>query len=867
MIGTEFIKGQGLGNQLFCYVTARSIAEENGYEFGTAGQEVFANNIHNDKGMYFMDVDLGHAITQEEKKSFQVCQEKEERLFIGNSRHDMEHGCYVSGRDDAVCRVADNTLLYGNLQDESYFIHCKEKMKQWLCVKPEYDSYEYSRENLCIINMRGGEYTGSPELFLDRSYWLNGIKEMKRRRPDMEFMIITDDVEAAGKILPGIPAHHFDIGKDYVTLKNACYLLLSNSSFACLPAHTSETLKFAIAPKYWARHNVSDGYWASEQNIYSLFYYMDRRGRLFSAKECRQELEQYKKTSRKYRKKNRKPGRAETLFQQLRSRQVYLWFYLKKLQRAAVRRGGKLLQSGMTALSERIDRIPVRRMNAYAAFLLFLSLLPLLLLGKYNVMCMDDYDFGRRVHETYLATGSLWQSVQTAAIQAAERYIAWQGTYASCFLMGLAPMNFRYGSAFLVPIMMIGMFVLATYLFGRQILVRWLGSDRQRASFVMLLLIFMFYQVMGAPFEGIYWYNGSIHYVMMEALAFLILTLVSGIIWTEKKSRAVLWCVTACLLAVLVGGGNQVTLLQAAILLCLLLGYTCRAARKKLPYVLCVFLVFLAGFLCNILTPGNRVRADAGDGYSPIFAIVLSFHYAVMFAIEWTSLFVVLIWLALLPVLWRIAKRSEKSFAHPVWITAGTVCIYAAMFTPTLFGLGMAGLSRINDIIQMVYYLGLFFVTLYWFGWISHREQAAGAGQYAEPEPSTGQEQSAKPEREISAGLRFGLFLESTKNRMTAVCVFLVLAVWILTANKNTYTSVSALRSLVNGDAETYYAEAMERYAVYTDETVRDAVVKPYSAVPALFRFEDLSEEEDYWINLSVRWYFDKDSVKKDIDR
>ena len=59
MIGTEFLDGQGLGNQLFCYVTARAIAEENGYEFGTAGQECFAVNIHSNRGMYFMDVDLG----------------------------------------------------------------------------------------------------------------------------------------------------------------------------------------------------------------------------------------------------------------------------------------------------------------------------------------------------------------------------------------------------------------------------------------------------------------------------------------------------------------------------------------------------------------------------------------------------------------------------------------------------------------------------------------------------------------------------------------------------------------------------------------------------------------------------------------
>ena len=62
MIGTEFLKGQGLGNQLFCYITARCIAKERGCAFGTAGQEQLAVNIHSKKGMYFMDLDLGERI-------------------------------------------------------------------------------------------------------------------------------------------------------------------------------------------------------------------------------------------------------------------------------------------------------------------------------------------------------------------------------------------------------------------------------------------------------------------------------------------------------------------------------------------------------------------------------------------------------------------------------------------------------------------------------------------------------------------------------------------------------------------------------------------------------------------------------------
>lgn len=338
MIGTEFIKGQGLGNQLFCYVTARAVAEENGCEFGTANQEQFANNIHSNRGMYFMDVDLGHPISDSEKKNFTVYQDVETRLFIGNSQHDLIHGCSIGGADSNIHHVPDQTLIYGNMQDESYFANYRSKLKDWLHVKPEYETYEYTRDNLCVMNMRGGEYTGSPELFIDKKYWVNGMKNMRAIRPDMEFIIITDDVEAANKVLPEIPAYHFDMGKDFVILKNAKYLLLSNSSFACLAAFMNEQVEYIIAPKFWARYNVSDGYWASEQNIYSIFHYQDRRGRLFSSQECRTELEQYKATSAKYRSRNQKPAGIRYMAQLFHSKWIKNYYFMKRIVRSVCRR-------------------------------------------------------------------------------------------------------------------------------------------------------------------------------------------------------------------------------------------------------------------------------------------------------------------------------------------------------------------------------------------------------------------------------------------------------------------------------------------------------------------------------------------------
>lgn len=336
MLGIEMQDGFGLGNQLFFYVTTRCIAMDKGYRFSVLDPEHLANNMHSDCGLYFMDLDYGEPSKKEDYPN--IFQEKEDRIFAGNSRHDLTHGVYITDTDQALFDIEDNTLLYGNFQSEDYFIRHKEEIKEWLAVKPEYDCKEYSRDNLCILHLRCSDYMGSPELYLRKKYWIQGMKQMRKINPDMEFMIITNDVTEAGKFLPGIPAYNFDLAKDYSILKNARYLLLANSSFAYFPAFTSETVQYILAPKYWARHNVSDGYWASEQNIYDGWHYMDRQGRVFSDKECREELEQYKKISRKYIHRNEKPDGMRLKFMELHGKYIYWKAYCTKIWRGVLRR-------------------------------------------------------------------------------------------------------------------------------------------------------------------------------------------------------------------------------------------------------------------------------------------------------------------------------------------------------------------------------------------------------------------------------------------------------------------------------------------------------------------------------------------------
>ena len=310
IIATKLSKGSGLGNQLFYYVTTRALALEQGFDFAVFGSEFMANNIHSDCGLYFMDLDYGRTDVPEGK--FTLYKEREDRLYIPNSWHDITHGCYVAGADEKLFHLENGMLLQGNLQDESYYIKYIKEIKQWLKVKEEYECNDFADDDICVLHVRCGDYLGNRELLLRNDYWLHGIREFRKINSAMKFVAVTNGVEEAKKMLPPeVDVYNFDISKDYSILKNAKYLLLGNSSFAYFPALTNENVKRIIAPKYWARYNVSDGYWASEQNIYSNFEYMDRKGQIFSADECWDELQRYKERKNFKSRINKKPGKLD----------------------------------------------------------------------------------------------------------------------------------------------------------------------------------------------------------------------------------------------------------------------------------------------------------------------------------------------------------------------------------------------------------------------------------------------------------------------------------------------------------------------------------------------------------------------------
>ncbi len=250
MIYGIFHPGSGLGDQLFCYIAARTKAEELGVSFKMIG---------NFKGKDFIKLDYGYG-----KDLPYSVEPTTGKLTIKN-----DFPLFETTRkyyDPEWNFITDNTIVDGcTLQDERYFDI--EKVRYWLLCSPT-EKYD---ENLCIINFRGGEFSLIPDLMLPPDYYREAIQIMVEKNPNIRFEVHTDDELLASHYFPD-----FDIvtgiEKNWKAIRYAKHLILSNSAFGIIPALLSPAEE-VICPRKWARRNLNDE-WSLPGNYYKRFLYI-----------------------------------------------------------------------------------------------------------------------------------------------------------------------------------------------------------------------------------------------------------------------------------------------------------------------------------------------------------------------------------------------------------------------------------------------------------------------------------------------------------------------------------------------------------------------------------------------------------------
>lgn len=292
MIGSEFYKGQGLGNQLWAYAVVRSIAASRNLDFGFLGTDKFKAP--------WMSLDFGHGRS---RGTTRIPIARIPEGFTAYLREKMvrhESGADISPMDPLVLKAKDGTFLDGTFQSEKYF-HDIAEVKSWFRLEAE-------RRDVCVLNIRGGEFKGTRELFLGRDYFAAAMEAMTSLVGVDQFEIVTDDPWLAKEWFPGIavyssggvkrfhgglylhPAHEL-VRRDFQRIQTARYVICSNSSFSWWGAYTNQHAEVVIAPKYWARYNTSDGYWSNGDALTSGWLWLDRRGGLFNYETCLAELQ------------------------------------------------------------------------------------------------------------------------------------------------------------------------------------------------------------------------------------------------------------------------------------------------------------------------------------------------------------------------------------------------------------------------------------------------------------------------------------------------------------------------------------------------------------------------------------------------
>ena len=283
MIVTKLYKGQGLGNQLWAYATLRSIAWRHGYQYGV-------ESPHNFKLPKKMPLDMGcrvFAISHERPYGIRPLGIK--RVIFEDLVMHKVSGIDITDWQSKIADIPDRSKIEGYFQSVNYVKEYRGKFMD--LFKCNEDLFVDTRT--CLISVRGGDYLGVEEICLDRSYFLNAIKEMQSRGI-RDFQIVTDDNEYAKRLLPQFPIISTQllkeskknmqdvienkIAKDFSLLQQARHLILSNSTFAWWAAWTNPNVQNVIAPKFWGYPRNEFNLWSPGNIVVNEWQYLDRTG-------------------------------------------------------------------------------------------------------------------------------------------------------------------------------------------------------------------------------------------------------------------------------------------------------------------------------------------------------------------------------------------------------------------------------------------------------------------------------------------------------------------------------------------------------------------------------------------------------------
>ncbi|MBQ6461088.1 GtrA family protein [Candidatus Saccharibacteria bacterium] len=324
-------------------------------------------------------------------------------------------------------------------------------------------------------------------------------------------------------------------------------------------------------------------------------------------------------------------------------------------------------------------------LNNNWGFVLFVAVFAVVILcalgmNIYNHPAADDYT---NMNKFYGALGdeqlNVFTGARTVFDLSIDTYKTWQGTYFSNVLFFINPLIVSV-EAYKITMILIQLLYYTGILylvFSIKKVTNNAISNKQALTISMGAILFSLAFMM-APSEGLYWFTGTIMYLVPFTMSLFFLGLLMRFYNNFRKSSYVL----LLLLAMALGGTSYVTGLFVGLVLLLLSICAFMRKNKNKYYLLGLLLVFVVGFAFNVFCPGNHMRiSNYDDNRSIIKALLMSVPLAlemIKYALFNTLLFPVTI--LLIPIMIRIIKKRgfdcKFKFVLPIVLLLAFITFY-----------------------------------------------------------------------------------------------------------------------------------------------------------------------------------------------
>lgn len=466
---------------------------------------------------------------------------------------------------------------------------------------------------------------------------------------------------------------------------------------------------------------------------------------------------------------------------------------------------------------------------------LLVLLLPIARIMMNCIPWYDDFSYGLIAKNIWETEHSFWATIKGAITNVRQTWYSWQGTYTSCFFMSLMPAiwgtdKYVFGLWFVLLMLVLGVFCLVSTL-----LVEVLKSKDKWANLVVMSVVAITVVLfMRSAIEGFFWYNSAVHYTAMHGLGMLYISLLIKLVYAGSRVKTGLFMAGSIGGALVIGGVNNVTVLQVLLVILSIVGFGVIFHKKRVSLLFPALTVYGFCMYKNLAAPGNAKRMIWYESMKTSVpeAILRSFQSAFTYLDDFTGWMTLAILAFMVPVVFYIVKKTDFGFAYPGLVLAWSICLYATGFTPTLYTMGHTLLGRATNMAKVTFQILLFINFFYLLGWLYRVLQ----------------------KRNIQISVN-NTWCFNVVMALVMLCIFMV------EPNKGgIYSSYCAYYFVHTGEAHNYYNEYLTRVEICESEE-KDVVVEPFVYKPWLLCLGDLSEDPDYEPNRFMATYFGKDSI------